>query len=156
MIRRLVPALFILPFASIDAAPVKRIWLSHSTGDPSELVVNWETATPARSVVEFGEGPELGEKVVIDTPVTRHHVSVPFGNGDGRLHYRVGEGDEISAIHSVKRYPEEELRIAVVADWGDAPGRDFSALLLNDPHLLLTAGDNVASLHAEGLEGTKE
>lgn len=141
---------------SLDAAPIKRIWLSHATEDPSALVVNWETESPARSVVDFGDGPELGERVVETAEkATRHHVAIPFGHGGGRLFYRVGEGDEMSAVHSVKRYPEDELRIAVVGDWGYAPGRDFSSLLVDDPHLLLTAGDNVASLHQAGKEGTK-
>jgi len=148
--------LLVLPFvAPLSAAPVKRIWLSHSTGDPSELVVNWETAAPSASVVEFGDGPELGKTVILETPATRHQVSIPFGHGAGRLHYRVGRGDEVSSIHSVKRYPKDELRIAVVADWGYAPDRDFSALLLDDPHLLLSAGDNVPSLHEPGREGTR-
>jgi hypothetical protein len=155
MLRVVIPAFLLQPFLVLTAAPIKRIWLSHAAGDPSALVVNWETSVPSPSVVEFGEGPELGERIVSETPATRHHLSIPFGDGDGRLHYRVGAGDGISAIHSVKRYPRDELRIAVVADWGYAPGRDFSALLLDDPHLLLTAGDNVASLHEAGREGTK-
>ncbi len=140
---------------SLEAAPIKRIWLSHATEDPSELVVNWETETPTPSVVEFGDGPELGGRVEREGLATRHHVSLPFGHGKGRLHYRAGSGDDLSAVHSVKRYPEDELRIAVVGDWGYAPGRDFSSLLLDDPHLLLTAGDNVASLREAGKEGTK-
>ncbi len=151
------PILLSLSFFALplDAAPIKRIWLSHMTEDPSELVVNWETETPTPSVVEFGEGPGLGERVEKEGLSTRHHVGIPFGHGNGRLHYRVGTGDEVSAVHSVKRYPEEELRAVVVGDWGFAPGRDFSSLLLDDPHLLLTAGDNVPSLYQPGKEGTK-
>lgn len=152
----LLRLLWFLPSATVVcAAPVKRIWLSHNTVDPSVLVVNWETAVPGPSVVEFGDSTDLGEKIVSEAAAMRHHVAIPFGHGDGRLYYRAGQGDEVSAIHSVKRYPRDELRIAVVADWGYAPGRDFSALLLDDPHLLLTAGDNVASLHGNGLEGSK-
>ncbi|HRQ88855.1 MAG TPA: hypothetical protein PLA50_08665, partial [Bacteroidia bacterium] len=64
---------------SLEAAPIKRIWLSHTTEDPSELVVNWETDAPAPSVVEFGDGPELGERIAREGLATRHHVAIPFG-----------------------------------------------------------------------------
>jgi hypothetical protein len=47
-----------------------------------------------------------------------------------------------------------ELRVAVVADWGYAKP-DLSALMMDDVHVLMTAGDNVPNLHASGREGVK-
>ena len=70
-------------------------------------------------------------------------------------HYRVRSGDDASGIFSFKGYPTKHLRIAVVGDWGNAPGKDLSALIKDDVHLLCTAGDNVPSLHESGRAGTK-
>jgi len=137
------------------ASPIERIWLSHASPDPSEIVINWETESPSTAIVEFGEGPDLGERISLPGSATRHHVTIPFGHGNGKLHYRVGEGDSVSSIHQVKQYPEDELRLVIIGDWGFAPGRDFSSILRDDPHLLLTAGDNVPSLRAPGREGTR-
>src|SRR5690606_1533683 len=114
---------FALP---LSAAPIQRIWLSHATGYPSELTICWETEAPARSVLLYGSGPEMGQGAIQgdikieenlvthleETLATRHQVSVPFSPGEGSLYYRVGEGKEISATYSVKRYPEDELRVA--------------------------------------------
>lgn len=137
------------------AAPVERIWLTHASPDPSEIVINWETEHPSSAVVEYGDGPELGKRTSLPGKATRHQVAIPFGQGTGKLHYRVGEGENVSAIHQVKRYPEDELRLVIIGDWGFAPGRDFSAILRDDPHLLLTAGDNVPSVRQPGREGSK-
>lgn len=136
-------------------APIERIWLTHASPEPSEIVVNWETLSPSPSVVDFGDGPGLGKRSSAPGKATRHHVAIPFGHGTGKLHYRVGEGDKVSAIHQVKRYPDDELRVVIIGDWGFAPKRDFSSILRDDPHLLLTAGDNVPSLRVPGREGTK-
>lgn len=144
-----------LELSVAEAAPIERIWLSHAREDPAELIVSWETDRPEPSVIEFGPKETLGQRREKGEPTTRHQMALPFGHGSGRLYYRVGSGDSISAIHSVKLYPEEELRLAVIADWGYAPNRDFEALLKDDPHLLLTAGDNVPSLHEDGREGTR-
>lgn len=147
--------LVIFPGTIASAAPIERIWLSHEEETPATLTVSWETTEPSPSVVSYGSGPDLGSRAKKDGLSTRHHVRIPFERGEGELHYRVGEGEEISAVHRVKRHPADELRIAVVADWGYAPGKDLSALLRDEPHLLLTGGDNVPSLHGAGHEGTK-
>jgi hypothetical protein len=46
-----------------------------------------------------------------------------------------------------KAYPTDRLRVAVVANWQGRP--DLAAIKRDDVHLLLTAGDNVASIHEE-------
>ncbi len=70
-------------------------------------------------------------------------------------HYRVRSGEDVSTVSSFKGYPSQGLRIAIVCDWGYAPGKDVSAIVKDDVHLLLTVGYNVASLHEKGKEGTK-
>jgi len=64
-------------------------------------------------------------------------------------------GEEASAVHQFKNYPNDVLRVAVVGDWGFAQGKDLGAIQRDDVHLLLTAGDNVPSLREPGKEGTK-
>ena len=137
------------------AAPIERLWLTHATNDPSRIVINWETDKPAGSVVEYDTSPALTRRLTSDDQVTLHHVEIPLGQRDVLYHYRVRSGDDASAIATFKGYPGKDLRIAIVGDWGYAMGKDVSSILKDDVHLLLTAGDNVASLHEKGKEGTK-
>jgi hypothetical protein len=153
MIRRL---LFLLATTTTTfAAPIERIWLTHATNDPSKIVINWETDAPGDSVVEFGLGEELGQRISAADKVTLHHVEIPLEQRDVLYHYRVRSGDDVSTVSSFKGYPSKDLRIAIVGDWGYAPGKDVTAIVKDDVHLLLTVGDNVASLHEKGKESTK-
>lgn len=153
--RRLHFLLLLCAALPAAASSIERIWLTHQTSDPSKIVINWETDAPADSVVEFGMSEVLGQRAVSNDKVTLHHVEIPLEKLDVTYHYRVRSGDEASVIASFKGYPSKELRIAVVGDWGYAMSRDVSAITRDDVHLLLTAGDNVASLHEAGKEGTK-
>lgn len=145
-----------LAFASLaSAAPIERLWLTHQSNDPSKIVINWETAQPSNSVVEFGNDSTLEQRAASDEKVTLHHVEIPLAKTDAVYHYRVRSGDDASEIISFKGYPTKQLRIAIVGDWGYAPGKDLSTLLKDDVHLLCTAGDNVPSLHEKDREGTK-
>ncbi|HEY1081204.1 MAG TPA: metallophosphoesterase [Prosthecobacter sp.] len=154
-LRSAVLPLLWLATTSSPAAPIERIWLSHASNTPDKLVVSWETDTPGPSTVEFGTSAALGEKVQKDESVTLHHVEVPLADKGGRYHYRVSGGQDVSAVHSFQGYPEDTLRVIVVGDWGYAKVEDFSAVLKDEPHLLISAGDNVASLHEKGKEGVK-
>lgn len=149
------PLLFVLVATSALGAPIERIWLTHAKNDPSKIVINWETDFPGNSVVEFGTSEALGQRVAVDERVTLHHVEIPLEQRDVGYHYRVHTGGDVSATVSFKGYPTTDLRIAIVGDWGYAMDRDVSALLGDDVHLLITAGDNVPDLHAKGREGTK-
>lgn len=141
--------------SSVCAAPIERIWLTHATNDPSKIVINWETDTPGDSVVEFGTSEALGQRAASEAQVTLHHVEIPLEQIDVLYHYRVRSGENVSTVSSFKGYPSQDLRIAIVGDWGYALGKDLSAIIKDDVHLLLTVGDNVASLHEKGKEGTK-
>jgi hypothetical protein len=147
--------LFFLTTSCLSAATLERIWLTHSSHDTHRITVSWETSQPAPSVVEYGSTPELGKRVASENLATLHHVEIPLDPKSERHHYRVRSGDEFSAVHSFKGYTDQELRVGIFADRGYARDRDLTALLKADLHVLMTCGDNVASLHEKGLEGTK-
>ncbi|TWT60630.1 FN3 domain-containing metallophosphoesterase family protein [Rubinisphaera italica] len=152
IILMLLPILFSSQF--IAAAEIDRIWLTHKTNDPSKIVVNWMSDEPGDSVVHFGLSVEYGETVRIDDETTIHHVEIPLKHRDTSYHYSVSTGEQRSADATFKAYPTDILRVAVVADWQGKP--DLSAIVNDDVHLLLTAGDNIARLWDKCGEGEKD
>lgn len=140
------------------AGPIETIWLTHATNRPETIVVNWETEAPGDSVVEYGTSKELGKTARSDKPATLHHVEIPLAQRGVDYYYRVRSGDDVSGVSHFKGTPEgkpgDELRIAIVGDWGGG-GKDVSAIVADDVHLLITAGDNVANLHEKGKQGIK-
>jgi hypothetical protein len=139
--------LMLLAALSARADEIQRIWLTHQTHDPSKIVVNWETAEPGDSVVEFGNTPALGQRVAREEKVTLHHVEIPLSGKSPAWQYRVRSGAGVSAIHAVQGYPADELRVAVIADTGYAKQPWAAAVLKEKPHLLISAGDHVPALH---------
>ena len=160
--------LFLLLCSSAKAATIQRIWLSFQRAEPTHLTVNWETAQPRPSEVVFGINTDTTitrplnqgkldvhlSSVFSEELVTLHHIEIPIPEKDVTYHYQVRSGAETSAVHTFKGMPSKELRIAVVGDWGFAQP-DLAALIKDDVHVLMTAGDNVGSLHEKGREGTK-
>lgn len=146
--------LFLLLCSTVKAATIQRIWLSFQRAEPTHLTVNWETAQPGDSEVSFGTSAALGGKAAKAELVTLHHVEIPIPEKDVTYHYQVRSGTETSAVHTFKGIPSQALRIAVVGDWGFAQP-DLATLIKDDVHVLMTAGDNVGSLHQKGREGTK-
>ena len=142
----------ILP-ALLDAAPIERMWLSHKTSDPGKLVVNWTTDQPGDSVVHFGTTADYGHTVQVDESTTLHQVEIPIPQRHVTYHYAVQTGDHKSADATFKGYPQDTLRLAVVADWQSK--KDLSAVRKDDIHLLLSAGDNIARLWDACGEGEK-
>ena len=136
------------------AEDITRVWLTHKSNDPNKIVVNWVTDEPGDSVVDFGLSPEYGEKVKVDENVTLHHVEIPLQQRGAVYHYSVATGKSRSADATFKSYPKDTLRVAVVADWQKKP--DLSAILKDDVHLLLTAGDNIPRLWRDCGEGVKD
>jgi hypothetical protein len=102
-------------------------------------------------VVRFGRTSQYDQTVRIDEEATLHHVEIPLAERDAVYHYSVSTGDQTSADAALKANPTEVLRVAVVADWQRKP--DLSAVLRDDPHMLLTAGDNISSLWERCGEG---
>lgn len=135
-------------FTVVASAQVQRIWLTHRTPDPNHVVVNWETAHPGNSIVRYGRTPELGENRTVEESATRHHVEISLSPGTPRWYYRVQSGPDRSPVASFKSYPEDELRVAVIADLQGKP--DLAAVVEDDVHVLMSAGDNVPSLWQDG------
>jgi hypothetical protein len=147
MIRTSILILFLAATICARAEDITRIWLTHQSNDPSRLVVNWHTAEPADSVVEFGSSSALGQSARSEVSATLHHVEVPMGSAGTPLHYRVRSGAKVSGVHVVQGYPQEDLRVAVFADAGYAKASWGEPVAREKPHLLISAGDHIPSLH---------
>jgi hypothetical protein len=141
----LVLALWLLQPSVSVSAEITRIWLNYPTNTPDRLAVHWETAQPGNSVVQWGRTKEYGNKRAVDESVTLHQVEIPIEADATEYHYLVSTGDESSVDAVMKVRPNGDFRAALVADWQGKPRLD--ALLNDDIHLLLTAGDNIDSLH---------
>jgi hypothetical protein len=129
-----------------------RIWLTHRTNRPSHVTINWETPEVETGQVRFGDSADCEHRAEDKTPGHLHHVDVPLPES-GALHYRVSSAGRQSDVYRVRAYPEDELKIAVVADWQSKPNLD--ALLQERVHLLLSAGDHVNGLHSSGVNDAK-
>ena len=138
----------------VPGAEITRIWLTHRTHQPDKLVVNWETDTPGNSVVRYGLSNDSLATVAQDENVTLHHVEIPLAHRDAVYHYTVTTGQDRSSDATFKAYPTDTLRLAVVANWHAQPSLD--AIARDNVHLLLTAGDNITSLHCLCGEGVKD
>ena len=111
------------------------------------MVISWETDAAGDSVVEHGDSPRLGMQVVGESSGRLHHVQIPLPD-KGAVYYRVRTGSDTSAVHQIREAPTDEFRAVVIGDAGYAKNPWGAAVLKEKPHLLLTAGDNVASLHS--------
>jgi hypothetical protein len=134
----------ILLTATRSPAQVERVWLTHRGHDPSSLVVNWTTKEPGDSTVRSGLTQEYGKIVKVAGATTLHHVEIPLPEKGVVYHYNVATGPHNAPDATFKTVPTDELRVAVVANWHGRP--DLGAVVRDDVHLLLTAGDNVPNL----------
>jgi hypothetical protein len=133
-------------YAAADTAPpITRVWLTHRSNDPSRIVVSWLSEKPGDSVVQFGLTEQYGQTVRIDGNATLHHVEIPLTEHDTVVHYRVSTGEQTSVPGRFKAYPTDVMRVAVVANWQGKP--DLAALVADDPHILMTAGDNIPDIY---------
>lgn len=146
--------ILLLGLVSSGRAQVERVWLTHQTHEPSKLVVNWTTKSPGDSLVQFGPSAAYGQEVHVSGNRKLHHVEIPLPEAGAALHYKVTTGDQSSSDATIRGYPTDVLRVAVVANWQSKP--DLKALLEDDPHLLLTAGDNISNLWRDCGEGVKD
>jgi hypothetical protein len=152
--RPLLSFLVVFILASPASAQVERIWLTHRSNGPEKIVVNWETTAPGPSRIEFGPTEACEQSAGVEDDVTLHHVEIPLAADVPVYHYRVVTGEQKSPVYSFRNYTGDELRIAVVADWHAHPKLD--ALLADQPHLLLTGGDNISNLHSLCGVGAKD
>jgi hypothetical protein len=128
--------------------PITSIWLTHRTNDPSRIVVSWLSDQPGDATVQFGLNGQYGQTVHVNENTTLHHVEIPLTEHDTVYSYKVSTGGQTSAPGKFKAYPTDFLRVAVVADWQDWEGRrDLAAVVADDPHILMTAGDNINNIY---------
>ena len=148
--------LVLLPLLCTSPAlgQVERMWLTHRSNDPSKIVVNWTTGQPGDSVVRYGLSEQYDQEVRIDGDRSLHHLEISVAERDALYHYSVRTGDQTSKNATLKSYPTDVLRVAVAADWQRKP--ELSAIKADDPHLLLTAGDNVSCIHQRCGPGNKD
>ena len=126
-------------------AQVERVWLTHGSNDPGKITVNWTTKQPGESLVRYGLTDQYDSEVRSAGNRSLHHVEIPIPRRGATYHYAVSSGDQTSADATFKAYPVDTLRVAVVADWQAKPKLD--AVIKDDVHLLLTAGDNIGNIH---------
>src|SRR4051794_14967710 len=90
----------VLP-ATLPAADIERIWLTHRTTSPTAIVVNWETTGAGTSSVDYGGAADaLNEHIFAAEETTLHHVEIPLGVARGRWFYRVRTGADASQVYS--------------------------------------------------------
>ena len=135
-----------------EEAPLpKAVWLTYARNEPTHLMVNWATERPCASAVRYGSDAACGARAVSSEQTALHHVEVPLP-ASGEFYYRLEVGGGVTEAGKFAGFPGDELRVAMVADWGFA-GADVSAILKDDVHLLATGGDHVAGLHGGGIVG---
>lgn len=143
------PVLWTLLLALLPgAAPaqVLRAWLTPRS--EGELIVSCQTVGREPVAVRAWRDSDVPCERRSSGDDTLHHVAIPFPDDGAALHYeiRTATGEPLRA--TLRPAPREELRLAVLADWGYAPrDLDLSALRRAAPHFLLTAGDNVRNHH---------
>lgn len=128
-----------------SAAEITRLWLSHRSNDPSKVVINWQSPKPGNAVVRYGVESGPMQTVAVEENSALHHVEIDCSTHGVRYRYEVQTGDDRSQPTTLKSYPRDVLRVAVVADWQGKPKLD--GIARDDVHLLLTCGDNINSLH---------
>ena len=135
-----------------EVAPLpSALWLTHQRNYPTALMVNWATDRPEESVVCFGKTEECKLRVALKGVATLHHVEIPLPE-KGPFFYRLEREGKLSDVVRFQGLADEELRIAMVADWGFATA-DVSAILKDNPHMLVSGGDHIAKLHGSGISG---
>jgi len=153
MFRVLAVGVCLLMQARVTSGQIERIWLSHRSTEPNRAVVNWETAQPGNSVVHYGTSAAVEHTCAIEENVTLHHVEIPLEPQAQAYYYRVQTGSHTSSVSSFKAYPQDELRVAVIADLQGKPA--LPGLIKDNVHIVMTAGDNVSNLW-QGGNGRKD
>lgn len=128
-----------------SAAQVERVWLTHPSSSSDKLSINWESTTAGNAEVRYGNSEKYDSVVTVEENTKLHQVEIMLSPEVDLYHYQVSTNDQKSADYTFKNYTDDELRVAVVADWQGKPNLDI--LLQEDIHLLLTAGDNISSIH---------
>lgn len=113
------------------------------------VTVLWRTDAATDSVVEYGADTNYSGGVVSNaTLVRQHEVELPVFSPGTTVYYRIRSGGvPLAASHfRAPKVPGQAFRFAIMSDYG-SPTTNTTAVaaqaLLQDPDLLITAGDNV-------------
>lgn len=138
---------------------VTRIWLSQASRDARRATVSWESTVAEDSVVELSatSPPSGGVTRIARDDRTQHHaVELTPPVEYGPWYYRVGGTAKLAPWVRARGVDAEEFRTVIIGDIGYAKRPWTNAVRAVDPHLVLTAGDNVAQLHAGGKPAAPE
>ncbi|MFT4549120.1 MAG: hypothetical protein ACI9MB_003091 [Verrucomicrobiales bacterium] len=135
----------------LRAEEQSRIWITPQGSEAGNLVLHWQSENAGDSRLRIGKAGAALVEANVATENGIFHAEIPVGKSGDVWCYQIGDGQ----VRNVNGWGGKALRIAFVADWhGNAqPGSE--AILRDDPQLLVTAGDNVTSLHNKGKEGIK-
>lgn len=136
----------VIGVAFVSFAQVEAVWLTHRSATPEETVVNWKSVQAGPSRVFYGADASCGQEAHVEGEQTLHHVEIATPQRGAAVFYRVETGGQKSETHRFETCPEEGVRVAIVGDWGYSGRPDLRALKADKPHLLMTVGDNVASI----------
>jgi hypothetical protein len=136
-------------------AQIEAVWLTCRSTTPEKTVVNWKSAQPGISRVFYGADAACRMEARSDDTGTLHHAEIATPQRGAKVFYRVETDAQKSETRVFQTCPEDGVRVAVVGDWGYANRPDLTALKADRPHILMTAGDNVASIVCPQRPGDK-
>jgi len=141
-----------------DAAPVAAPphfvippYLQHPTTD--SITVMWETSEPGPSVVEYGTGPKLDQRIELQEPATLHEVRLNGLQPETKYVYRVSTAlpngvvltSEVRTFQTAVK-PDSAFSFAVIGDTQKNPrmtGRVARQMWMRRPHFAIHCGDVV-------------
>ncbi len=125
---------------------ISALWITCNSPQLTHVVLNWTTTHPGPSQAEL-IWPDGTRKIFLRTGQRRlHQVRLPLARPwSGVYRYRVRTAEAQSPWHQLRLAPRGALCVAVVANWHQRPS--LVALMKDEPHVLMTAGDNVPNLY---------
>lgn len=133
---------------------IKTIWLTHRSNDPNKIMVNWLSAESGASVVFYGKTPECSERQEMPGSRNLHHVEISVPWRDGFCYYKVQTGSQLSPVEKFQTFPTKILKVALVGNWHAKANLPIAEL--DQPHILMTAGDNISDTWNLGGIGNRE
>lgn len=120
---------------------------------PDAITVMWETSVPGPSVVEYGTGPKLDQRVELKDPVTIHEVRLTGLQPETKYTYRVSTAlpggvvltSDLRTFQTAVK-PDSAFSFAVIGDTQKNPrmtGRVARQMWTRRPHFAIHCGDVV-------------
>ena len=141
--------------ANLLHAQINHIWITHPKNKSDSVALSWSSREKGDSTVFYGtDKNNLTEKSDKNSePKNLHHVEIPLDKKDCTYYYYVKTGTQQTPVYSFKSYPSSagELCVAFVGNIGYTRFDKFNPLenlkKFSDPHLIVSCGDNIPSLH---------